>query len=735
MEDRMNNDLQVTNSPLIRSVRRDLDIPSLPIEKVESIGRTHELAQLATHFADDTRPRVAVLTGIGGSGKTRLASAFAHRIASKFPDGVFFHSVEGEDAREVVSETIKRLAPTARIPHEHHGRLSLYRDLLAGKRVLTILDGLESEQTAKELIPPPPSALLVTSRRNILLPNVMSIQLGMLSLEEAALLLRSNLDPNRKFELNELVQVADALDRHPLTLTLAAEYLNSNPQLSIQEWLSLVSKQRNELPTNELVKRLIARVLGHSHEPPEQIAMLAVFEGSFKAEAAQAIWDVNDETARKRLDAYAYSAILEKRDGRFGIHEMIKEYFRETFSDAVASVRLRHATYFLVELSQIADQYHEPSRRSLALEHFNANRMDIEAGHAWAEQASQTSLDARNLLIGYATTGFELFATQLPATKWIGWIQSALDECKKNAYRGDHALLLYAMGIALMNQGDMMEAQVRLRNCIDIANANSDRRIEGAALGVLGLAFSLMGDLNEAIKCYEHSLDIAQSLSDKVAQANAIGNLGVAYASIGDIPRAVASFEQQLAIANSLSDIAGAANAIGNLGLARRSQDDLAGARNLFEKQLALSREISDLRGQTSALSNLGSVMLSYGDLMEAAKAFEEAMSIARHLGDRWQESRLIGNLGNAYLAANQIAAAIDAYAQQTEIAKLLGDRIGEGNALWNSAIALEARGDIEMAIAQAKAALDIRRQLDDPNLAKIIEWLRAHGVVEGSRS
>jgi tetratricopeptide (TPR) repeat protein len=731
----MSDDLEVKNAPLIRSVRRGPDLPTLPVDQLEFIGRTRELEQLTAHFADDKRSRVIALIGLGGIGKTTLATVFAHRIASSFPDGVFFHRAEGEDIQEIISETIRRLVPTARIPSDEYQSLSLYRHLLAGKRVLTILDDVESEQIVRLLIPPAPSALLVTSRRNLALPDIAKVQLGALTVEEAVTLLRTSLDPKRKFEAAELVQIAEALHQYPLALRVAAAHLNSNPQVSIPEWLSListqVSTQENGRPIKEFIERSIARVSESGRVPRERIGMLGVFEGSFTFDAARAIWEVDERTARANLDALTSMVVMQ--EGRLDIHDVVKSYLRETFSQEIDASRPRHAAYFLSELRQIADRYHDPSERPSALEAFEAGRADIEAGHAWAEQTAPTSAAAGNLLIGYATAGFELLASQLPAAKWVGWINSALKECRKTSRQEDQSLLLYALGVALINQGDVAEAQIHLRDCIEIARARNDRGIESVALGALGLVYSLMGKMNEAIRCYEENLVIARSISDFIAEANAIGNLGIAYANIGNIAQAVECFERQLVMARSLSDTAGEANAIGNLGLCRRAQNDLEGARRLFEEQLVLSRKLSNLRGEASALSNLGSVMLSLGDLMRAIEAFEEAISIARQLNDRWQEGRLIGNLGNAYLAAGQIAAATDAYAQQTEIARHNGDRIGEGNALWNSAIAFEANGNIEVAIARAKAAFDIRRELNDPNLEKTVAWLRAHGVEENA--
>jgi hypothetical protein len=302
--------------------------------------------------------------GLGGVGKTTLATVFAHRIASSFPDGIFFHRVEGENIQEVVSETIRQLAPTARVPSDPRHGLSLYRDLLAGKRVLTILDDVESEQAVRSLIPPAPSALLITSRRELTLPGVTKVYLGALSLADAVTLMRTNLAPKREFEAGELVQIAEALHRFPLGLRLASEHLNSNPQVSIPEWLSEISTQESGPTIKALMERSIARISESSHVPQEQIGMLGVFAGSFTFDAVRAIWEVDERTARTNLDALL--SIVVMQGGRLWIHEVVKSYLRETFAQEINSSRSRHAAYFLSELRQIADRYREPSARPSA---------------------------------------------------------------------------------------------------------------------------------------------------------------------------------------------------------------------------------------------------------------------------------------------------------------------------------------------------------------------------------
>jgi RHS repeat-associated protein len=119
---------------------------NLPYQPTPFVGRTVELAALAALFADPAT-RLVTIVGPGGMGKTRLAIAFAERVAAaeRYPDGVCFVSLAAVEAMEYV---VPMLAETLNFPLDtgkqqtRSPRQQIY-DYLREKRLLLILDNLE----------------------------------------------------------------------------------------------------------------------------------------------------------------------------------------------------------------------------------------------------------------------------------------------------------------------------------------------------------------------------------------------------------------------------------------------------------------------------------------------------------------------------------------------------------------------------------------------------------------
>src|SRR4029077_816912 len=61
---------------------------TLPPETAEFVGREEELSQLIGEQGD--APRVSVIVGMPGVGKTALAVHAAHLLAGQYPDGVLY---------------------------------------------------------------------------------------------------------------------------------------------------------------------------------------------------------------------------------------------------------------------------------------------------------------------------------------------------------------------------------------------------------------------------------------------------------------------------------------------------------------------------------------------------------------------------------------------------------------------------------------------------------------------
>jgi DNA-binding SARP family transcriptional activator len=211
-------------------------------------GRSEELQRLESALGTADRPErpVVLIYGQGGIGKTALAVEFCHRIADRFPGGQVFVDVRGNDrataltAEEIIAVLLRCLGvPGDRLPTELGERVGLYRSLLAGKRVLIVLDNVETTSQVSAAIPSAAgSMLVVTSRSNLASlathAEVCPVVLDVLTTAEAWELLTRMLGAGRVArEPAAAVELAAVCARLPMALRLAAAKLVMQPLLSI----------------------------------------------------------------------------------------------------------------------------------------------------------------------------------------------------------------------------------------------------------------------------------------------------------------------------------------------------------------------------------------------------------------------------------------------------------------------------------------------------------------------
>ncbi|MEV5490227.1 BTAD domain-containing putative transcriptional regulator [Streptomyces bobili] len=118
-------------------------------------------------------PAAVWIGGMAGVGKTALAVHWAHRAAGRFPDGHLYAALRGSDPARPAAEPEEALramltalgVPATRMPAGAAALTGLYRTLLAGRRVLVVLDDAAGTEQLHPLLPAAPGCLaLVTSR-------------------------------------------------------------------------------------------------------------------------------------------------------------------------------------------------------------------------------------------------------------------------------------------------------------------------------------------------------------------------------------------------------------------------------------------------------------------------------------------------------------------------------------------------------------------------------------------
>jgi predicted ATPase len=150
------------------SVPRQLPPAADLVGRVEA---TAEAARLLRQVSRQAAP-VVVISGPCGIGKTAVALRTAHAASGRYPDGQLYMELHGTEAStidtsEILAQFLRALG-VPRVPETKAERLSVYRTLLADRRVLVVLDDAADGAQVGELVPANPQcAVLVTARRRL----------------------------------------------------------------------------------------------------------------------------------------------------------------------------------------------------------------------------------------------------------------------------------------------------------------------------------------------------------------------------------------------------------------------------------------------------------------------------------------------------------------------------------------------------------------------------------------
>lgn len=639
-------------------------LPSIP---VGFVGRETDLATLRR--SDPVGGTVITgLRGMGGIGKTALATVLAHGWRDRFPDAQLWLDARGTQpnppsAAALLEQALRAFDPISKFPEDEAALRALYHQTLANRRVLIVVDNAADAAQVKPLTPPAGCGLIVTSRRNFLVGTTAAYFVGRLPDDDAAALLREYHAGLTDAEAAELVRWCAGL---PLALRLAGAHLTLDAAdrggvPDVEKYLTKLRRSRLatlDRDADDAAEVTIAETLRLSEELLPDASRrawraLGIFTASFDSAAAHAIIQGErggvsppgdsssslSDTEDLLVDLVRRS-LLEQSGDRYRMHDLAAEYAEQQLDPPTRfRTHLAHAEYFTKVGAQTDDIYLAGDPVG-GLDLFDAERAQIEASFAWltttdlrseAEQA-QTDGVLLALINGIAYT------SNLRFHPWqqIAWLEAPLDAARRLGRR-------YA---------------------------------EGNVLGSLGNAYFQLGDASRAIDYHEQALAIFRETGDRHGEKNALGNLGNAHLNLGDAHRAIKYHKQALVI----------------------------------------SREIGDQRVEGNALGNLGLAHANLGDAHTAIKYHKQALVISREIGDRHGEGKVMGNLGNVYADLGDSHRAIKYHEQALVISREIGDHSGEASDLWNLAVDYWKMNSRPEAIARAEAALALFEAIEDPH-------------------
>ncbi|MCG5435245.1 AfsR/SARP family transcriptional regulator [Micromonospora foliorum] len=633
----------------------------LPAAAPGFVGRQRELTVLH-RLLEAGAPRVAVVCGPAGAGKTSLAVHWAHLVQHRFPDGQLFVDMRGfhPGPRRSPAEALPLLlgalgVASDRIPAEADAQVALYRSALAGRRVLLVLDNVADAGQVRPLVPGGPGCLtMVTSRDRlsglIARDGAARLTLDVLPAADAVELLARTAGADRiEADPAAAQQLAEICGHLPLALRIAGARLADRAHLSVRGHV------------DELIAR--GRVAQLRVDDDDSSAVRGAFELSYQALPAPAgrlfrLLGLVPAPAGLAMPAAAALAGLPHED----VESLVDALTRLHLIRITGTARIVSHDLLLEYGAQLAAEHDAPADRAAAVRrllHFYLHA--VARATAALNGPSRLRLPQDPPPPGVPVLDFD---DQTRAREWLEAESANLVGALEHAVADGHYRpawqLAHAMYDFLRMRTPLAQWRSIARAGLEAARRDGDLRGEAVMRQSLGLLSWRTGDLRAARVEYEAVAALADRADWRVGASAAHCSIGIALAQLGRPRAAIGRFERALAIDREVGDRRAEAGTLTNLAAACEEVGDLAAAARYGELAIALLRETGQHMGAAIASENLALVGRELGRLDGARAAAEEAVRICRTIGARHEEAAALTALGRVHGDAGRYAQAED---------------------------------------------------------------------------
>ena len=733
---------------------------TLPRDIAAFTGRQDELAQLLARWAEAAAAdgggvvSVHAIGGMAGIGKTTFAVHAAHRLAAGFPDGQFFLPLHAhtpgqrpvDPADALASLLLTAGVPAAQIPPGVDARAGCWRDHLAGKKVLLVLDDAAGHQQVRPLLPGTPGSLvLITSRRRLAaLEDAAVVSLDTLTPHEAAgLLARLAGRPGVTAGDVAVGQLAALCGYLPLAIGMTGRQLAHHPAWTAAGLAAELAAAAGRLELMAAENLSVAAAFGLSYadldDGQQQLfRRLGLHPGpDIDAYAAAALDDTTVSQAHRGLEAlYDQHLITQPAPGRYRFHDLIREHARTLAaagdpagSDAATGRLLNYYLHTARAASghfpswTIAEDPAPPGRPPAGAPPVSTPRQAadwLEAEHAnlhaAAGHAAATARPTYAMSIPAAMAGF--LATRGYWGQGIVLLQAALAAARRAGDRAGQARALLLLSPMQTMTDDTRAAVASAARALQLYRGIGDRAGQAAALQMIGALHAFTDDYPAAFAELGQALQLFRSLGHRRGQGDALHYLGIVHRATGDYPAAAACHRQALELFSNTGYRSGQADALMHLGAVHRSTGDYPAAAATLRQALALGRDLGDRFQQAQVLTDLAAVQRLTGDNPAAAASSQQALGLFRDMRhDISDAAYALNELGLVQQLTGGYAAAAASHQQALALCRNRGisDRAGQAETLNCLGELASRTADGRQARDHHAQALAIARDLGTP--------------------
>ncbi len=650
----------------------------LPPDVYGFTGREAQLRQLDALLATAPPARdapaapvvIVTIDGMAGVGKTALAVHWAHRAASRFADGQLYVNLCGFEANrspvtpdEAVRGFLDALdVPPERIPATLEAQVGLYRSLLAGRRVLVLLDNASHAEQVRPLLPGAPGCMAVATSRNqlaglITTAGAIPMTLNLPSVDEARELLEHRLGTARiRAEPSAVDELIVSCARLPLALAIVATRAAIQPGLPLAELAAGLREAKGGLAefTDPDLASDVRAVFSWSYRQLSPAAarlfrLLGLHPGpDIATPAAASLAGQPVAEVRPLLAELARAHLLESTARRYASHDLLHAYARELAhsldTDAERAAAWHRALGHYAHSAYLADPLLNPHRDD------PLTPPPIPAGVTPEHAASQ-----RQALAWFVAEHRVLMAM----------IRQADDD--PLAWQLAWALIRF-----FTYHGHWHDSIDALTAAMRAARSLADPVKEAFTHRFLGCAYINLGRLRDADLCLRHALGLYHAAGDTVGEAHTHRHHAWLLERQGRYREALGHAQQALGLFRTAGHRAGQARALNAIGWFHAMLGDYAEAVTYCQQSLDLQRELGDRFGQAETWDSLGYASLRLGRHEAAISCYRTAVALYQAFDDRYNEADSTASLGDAHYAAGDVDSARTAWRHAAGILDLL---------------------------------------------------------------
>jgi len=660
----------------------------LPPDIAHFTGRDSQLTALTALAAQ--AGSAVVITAIGGTagiGKTALAVHWAHRAAASFPDGQLYVNLRGFDpagtpleAETAIRGFLDALAvPPERIPAGLEARAGLYRSLLAGQRMLVVLDNARDPDQVRPLLPGSPGCLVLVTSRNQLtglaaVDGARTLTLDLLTPQEARDLLARRLGTERTgAEPGAVEELAGLCARLPLALNITAARAAARPAFPLAVFAAQLRQTRDRLAALDTgdASADVRGVFSWSYRALSPAAartfrLLGLHPGpDITAPATASLTAASREQASAALNELAAACLLtEHAPGRYTFHDLLRAY--------AAEQTRTHDT---------SEEQHQAQHRML--DHY------LHTAYA-ADRLLAPVRDTITLSPPQPGTAPEELADDQQAWQWLG---------------AEYPVLLAAIAQAAAHGFDVHACRLPW---------------------TLAIFLGRRGKLHDNLATHAVSLAAAQRLGNPAWQAHAHRALGFFCARLGSYPDADTHLHRALELYRQLGDLAGQGGTHYNLAATSERQGRNREVLDHAQQALELHRLAGQQAGQATALNAVGWYCSALGDHQQALAHCQQALALHRSVGDQLGEASTLDGLGHAHHHLGHHRQAIECYHHALDLFRKARHPYGEAATLTRLGDTQHAAGDHDAARDAWEQAQAIFEDLQHPDAEQARQKLKA---------